>query len=72
DEVIVRARCPLGTHPVAKVVEAFKETQVSVVESKLAVGNDTVYHTFVVKSSGPEQLTKEKLMAAFAGESNSL
>ncbi|XP_055810883.1 transcription factor MTB2 [Solanum dulcamara] len=72
DEVIVRARCPLETHPVSKVVEVFKEAQVSVVESTLAVGNDTVYHTFVVKNSGPEQVTKEKLMAAFSGESNSL
>ncbi|MCD7465862.1 Transcription factor mtb1 [Datura stramonium] len=72
DEVVVTVRCPLETHPVSKVIEAFKEAQVNVVESKLAAGNDTVYHTFVVKSSGPEQLTKDKLMAAFSGESNSL
>ncbi|KAK4354007.1 hypothetical protein RND71_026201 [Anisodus tanguticus] len=71
DEVIVRVRCPLETHPVSRVIEVFKEAQVNVVDSKLAAGNDTVYHTFVVKSSGSEQLTKEKLMAAFSGESNS-
>ncbi|XP_059318223.1 transcription factor MTB2-like [Lycium ferocissimum] len=72
DEVIVRVKCPLVTHPVSRVIEAFKEAQVNVVESKLAAGNDTVYHTFVVKSSGSEQLTKERLMAVFSGESNSL
>ncbi|CAN4097384.1 unnamed protein product [Withania somnifera] len=72
DEVIVRVKCPLEAHPVSKVIQAFKEAQVNIVESKLAAGSDTVYHTFVVKSSGSEQLTKEKLMAAFSGESNSL
>ncbi|XP_009770264.1 transcription factor MTB2-like [Nicotiana tabacum] len=72
DEVVVRVRCALETHPVSRVIEAFKEARVNVVESKLAAGNDTVYHTFVVESSGSEQLTKEKLMAAFSGESNAL
>ncbi|OIT07048.1 PREDICTED: transcription factor bHLH13-like [Nicotiana attenuata] len=72
DEVVVRVRCALDTHPVSRVIEAFKEARVNVVESKLAAGNDTVYHTFVVESSGSEQLTKEKLMAAFSGESNAL
>ncbi|PHU00810.1 Transcription factor bHLH13 [Capsicum chinense] len=72
DEVIVRVKCPLEIHPLSKVIQVFKEAQANVVESKVAAGNDTVYHTFVVKSSGSEQLTKEKLMAAFCGESNSL
>ncbi|XP_009627739.1 transcription factor MTB2 [Nicotiana tabacum] len=72
DEVVVRVRCALETHPASRVIEAFKEARVNVVESKLAAGNDAVYHTFVVESSGSEQLTKEKLMAAFSGESNAL
>ncbi|XP_059651224.1 transcription factor MTB1-like [Cornus florida] len=71
DEVIVRVSCPLDTHPVSRVIEAFKEEQITVVESNLAAGNDTVYHTFVIKSQGSEQLTKEKLIAAFSRESNS-
>ncbi|CAN6566012.1 unnamed protein product [Malus baccata var. baccata] len=72
DEVIVRVTCPLDSHPASRVIEAFKEAQITVVESKLAAANDTVSHTFVVKSQGSEQLTKEKLIAAFSRESNSL
>nr|QBZ39628.1 basic helix-loop-helix DNA-binding superfamily protein [Santalum album] len=72
DEVIVKVSCSLDTHPVSRVIQAFKEAQINVVDSKLATGNDTVFHTFVVKSQGSEQLTKEKLIAAFSHESNAL
>ena len=72
DEVIVRVSCPLDSHPASRVIEAFKEAQVTVVESKLAAADDTALHTFVVKSQGSERLTKEKLIAAFSRESNSL
>jgi hypothetical protein len=34
--------------------------------------HDTVFHTFVIKSQGSEQLTKEKLIEAFSQEPNSL
>ncbi|MCI17431.1 transcription factor bHLH13-like [Trifolium medium] len=72
DEVIVKVSCSLDTHPVSKVMETFKEAQTSVVESKLAAANDTIYHTFVIKSQGSEELTKDKLIAAFSRESNAL
>lgn len=72
DEVIVKVSCPLDTHPVSKVIQAFKEAQITVVESKISAGNDSIFHTFVVKSQGSEQLTKEKLAAALARESNAL
>ncbi|XP_049398319.1 transcription factor MTB1 [Solanum stenotomum] len=72
DEVIVRVSCSLETHPLSRVIQIFKEAQINVVESKLSAGNGTVYHTFVLKSSGSDQLTKEKLLAAFSSESNSL
>ncbi|XP_059457965.1 transcription factor MTB1 [Corylus avellana] len=72
DEVIVRVSCPLDSHPASRVIQAFKDAQVTVVESKIAAANDTVFHTFVIKSQGSEQLTKEKLIAAFSRESNSL
>lgn len=71
DEVMVRVSCSLDAHPVSKVIRAFKELQITVVESKLAAGTDMVYHTFVVKSDAPEQLTKEKVIAAISRESNS-
>lgn len=72
DEVIVKVSCPLDSHPASRVIQAFKEAQVTVVESKLSAANDTVLHTFVIKSQGSDQLTKEKLIAAFSRESNSL
>ncbi|CAL9768252.1 unnamed protein product [Musa acuminata subsp. burmannicoides] len=64
DEVIVRVSCPSETHPVSKVIQAFRESQVNVVDSTVAASNDSVLHTFVVKSPGTEQLTKEKLITA--------
>nr|WAK86087.1 transcription factor bHLH41 [Nothapodytes nimmoniana] len=72
DEVMVRVSCPLDTHPVSRVVQAFKEAQINILESKFTTANDTAFHTFVIESQGPEQLTKEKIIAAFSGESNSL
>lgn len=72
DIVNVRVTCPLESHPASRVIEAFREAQVRVVESKLAAANDTVFHTFVVKTEGKEQLTKEKLLTAFTREANSL
>ncbi|KAG5222239.1 transcription factor bHLH [Salix suchowensis] len=59
DELMVRVSCPLDSHPASRVIQAFKEAQITVVESKLSAANDT-------------QLTKEKLMAAFSRESSSL
>ncbi|XP_027350397.1 transcription factor bHLH13-like [Abrus precatorius] len=72
DEVVVRVSCPLDTHPVSKVIQTLKDAQISVVESKLAAADDTIFHTFVIKSQGSEQLTKDKLIAVFSEESNSL
>ncbi|GAB4861581.1 Transcription factor mtb1 [Ancistrocladus abbreviatus] len=72
DEVIVKASCPLDTHPVARIIQALKDAEIDIVESKLAASNDTVFHTFVIKSQGSEQLTKEKLVAAFSRGSNAL
>ncbi|KAF5743789.1 hypothetical protein HS088_TW08G00377 [Tripterygium wilfordii] len=72
DEVIVRVSCPLDSHPASRVIQALKDVQISVVESKLATANDTVFHTFVVKSQGSEQLTKEKLIEAISRESKAI
>ncbi|CAK8544923.1 unnamed protein product [Lathyrus sativus] len=69
DEVIVKVSCPIDTHPISKVIETFKDAQIGVAESKLTAANDTIYHTFVIKSEESEQLTKDKLIAAFSGES---
>lgn len=72
DDVIVRVSCPLDSHPVAQIIQAFKDAEIDVVDSKLAAGTDTVFHTFAIKSQGSDQLTKEKLLAAFSQESKPL
>ncbi|KAK1376625.1 Transcription factor bHLH13 [Heracleum sosnowskyi] len=72
NEVTVRVTCPLDSHPVSQVIQTFRDAQVTVTESKLTAGSDTVFHTFVIKSEGPEHLTKEKLVAVFSGQANSL
>ncbi|KAK7338069.1 hypothetical protein VNO77_18666 [Canavalia gladiata] len=72
DEIIVRVSSPLDAHPVSKVIQTLKDARIAVVESKLVAANDTVFHTFVIKSQGSQNLTKDSLIAAFSGESNSL
>lgn len=68
DEVIVRVSIPLDSHPVSRVLETFKDAEINVLDSKLAAGTDMVFHSFVVRSTGSEQLTKEKVLAAFSHE----
>jgi hypothetical protein len=70
DEVIVRVTCPLDSHPVSSIIKSLNDAQVNVVESKLAAGNDSVFHTFIVKSHGSEEVMKEKLMTVFSRESS--
>ncbi|KAK8521943.1 hypothetical protein V6N12_066515 [Hibiscus sabdariffa] len=71
DEVVVRVNCPLESHPASRVIKAFREAQINIVESKLVAADDTVFHTFVIKSHGPEQVTREKLIATFSHGPNS-
>ncbi|XP_074263406.1 transcription factor MTB1-like [Silene latifolia] len=72
DEVVVKVRVPLNRHPVARVIQMFQDEEIEVIDSKLASGTDTVFHTFVVKSQSSEQLTKEKFLAAFSNDSKPL
>ncbi|KAL9234555.1 hypothetical protein vseg_009414 [Gypsophila vaccaria] len=44
DEVVVRVRCPLDSHPVAPIIMALKDEDIQVIDSKLAT-----VHTWVVK-----------------------
>ncbi|KAK8588076.1 hypothetical protein V6N13_087024 [Hibiscus sabdariffa] len=72
DEVVVRVSCPLESHPASRVIQVFKEADINVLESKLTATDDTVFHTFVIKSQGSEQQTREKLIAALSREPSSL
>ncbi|EOA39950.1 hypothetical protein CARUB_v10008640mg [Capsella rubella] len=68
EDVTVRINCPLESHPASRIFHAFEETKVEVINSNLEVSQDTVLHTFVVKS---EELTKEKLISALSREQSS-
>ncbi|KHN06316.1 Transcription factor bHLH13 [Glycine soja] len=72
DGVIVKVSCPIDVHPVSKVIQTFKDAEIGVVESKVTATNVSVFHTFVVKSQGPDQLTKDKLIALFSKESSTI
>ena len=67
EEVVVRVISPLETHPASRIMQAMRNSEVSVMESKLSSAEETVFHTFVVKSSnGSDPLTREKLIAAIS------
>ncbi|KAJ4966362.1 hypothetical protein NE237_018211 [Protea cynaroides] len=68
EDTIVRVSCPLDSHPVSKVIKAFRETQVMVQESNVStIDNDLVLHTFSVRTqNGTSEHLKEKLVAALS------
>ncbi|OAY75402.1 Transcription factor bHLH13 [Ananas comosus] len=69
DEVIVRVTSPLDGHPLSRVIQAFNESNVSVVDSNVLATNGSVLHTFVVKSPpDSEQATRDKIVAAISCE----
>ncbi|VAI09145.1 unnamed protein product [Triticum turgidum subsp. durum] len=72
DEVLVRVMSPMDNYPINNVFQAFEEAEVKVGESKIASNNGKVMHSFVIKSPGSEQQTREKLIAAMSRAMNSM
>lgn len=70
-QITIRVSCPLDAHPASGVIQAIKNAQATILEAKMATGSERVFHTFVVKSNGPERLTKERLIEAFSHKLNS-
>ncbi|RCV26968.1 hypothetical protein SETIT_5G288300v2 [Setaria italica] len=66
DEVVLRVTTPLYAHPVSRVFHAIRDAQLSVAASDVAVADDAVTHTLVLRSAGPEQLTAETVLAAMS------
>ncbi|VAH78514.1 unnamed protein product [Triticum turgidum subsp. durum] len=66
DEVVLRVSTPLEAHPISGALSAMRDSQLSVVASSMAVADDTVTHTLVVRSAGPERLTAETVLAAIS------
>ncbi|KAL1220712.1 Transcription factor bHLH13 [Cardamine amara subsp. amara] len=68
EDVTVRVNCPLESHPASRIFHMFGEAKVEVINSNLEVSQDSLLHTFVIKS---EELTKEKLNSVFSREQTS-
>nr|BAJ87213.1 predicted protein [Hordeum vulgare subsp. vulgare] len=68
DEVVLRVSTPLDAHPISGAFNAVRDSQLSlsVVASDMAVADDTVTHTLVVRSAGPDRLTAEAVLAAIS------
>ncbi|XP_040382621.1 transcription factor MTB2-like [Oryza brachyantha] len=66
DEVVLRVSTPLDEHPISRVFHAMRDSQLSVVASDVAVSDDAVTHTLMVRSAGPERLTAETVLAAMS------
>ncbi|XP_062218919.1 transcription factor MTB1-like [Phragmites australis] len=66
DEVMLRVTTPLYAHPVSTVFHAIRDAQLSVVASDVAVADDAVTHTLMLRSAGPERLTAEMVLAAMS------
>jgi prolyl oligopeptidase PreP (S9A serine peptidase family) len=62
----------MDSHPVKKVLQAFEEAEVKVGESKVTANNGTVVHSFVIKSPGSEQHTRNKLLASISNATRSV
>ncbi|KAF2566647.1 hypothetical protein F2Q68_00023713 [Brassica cretica] len=73
EEVVVRVVSPLESHPASRIIQAMRNSEVvSVMESKLSLAEETLFHTFVVKNNnGSDPLTKEKVIAAAYPETSS-
>ncbi|CAI9769589.1 unnamed protein product [Fraxinus pennsylvanica] len=70
DKVIVKVSSPLNTHPIARTVQAIKDAQATILQSLIVAGSEKVFHTFVVKPQGSEQLTQERLIEVLSRKSN--
>lgn len=70
EELVVRVSSSLETHPMNRVLQAFKEAHIEVTEGKLSIGCEMAEHTFVVKAPDLEEAIKEKIIAALSREMN--
>ncbi|KAF8413341.1 hypothetical protein HHK36_001320 [Tetracentron sinense] len=70
DEVNVQVSCPLDTHPISRVIHAFKEAQIAVWWSQRSLQEMITVLLICDQSLGSEKLTKDKLIVAFSCKSN--
>jgi hypothetical protein len=67
DDAVVRASCPMESHPVSTIIETFREHQITAQDCNVSVEGDKIVHTFSIRTQGgaADQL-KEKLEAALS------
>ncbi|CAK7346450.1 unnamed protein product [Dovyalis caffra] len=67
DDAVVRASCPLDSHPVSTVLETFREHQITAQDCNVSMESDKIVHTFSIRTqSGAAEQLKEKLGAALS------
>ncbi|CAN6349308.1 unnamed protein product [Urochloa humidicola] len=71
-EILVRVVSQMDNHPIKKVLQAFEEAEVKVGDSNITANNGTVVHSFVIKSPGSEQHTRNKLLASISNATRSV
>ncbi|KAL1191615.1 Transcription factor ABA-INDUCIBLE bHLH-TYPE [Cardamine amara subsp. amara] len=72
EKVVVRVVSPLEPHPASGTLQAMSNSEVNIMESKLSLAEDTIFHTFVIKSNNEsDPLTKEKILAMVYPETTS-
>lgn len=66
-EATVRVSCPKESHPVGRVMLALQRMQLDVHHANISAANENILHTFVIKLSGAQALTKDQLLEAISG-----
>ncbi|KAJ6336106.1 hypothetical protein OIU78_012667 [Salix suchowensis] len=62
DDTVVRASCPLDSHPVSSIIETFREHQITPQDCNVSMEGDKIVHTFSIQTqSGAAEQLKEKL-----------
>ncbi|KAG6735547.1 hypothetical protein POTOM_061839 [Populus tomentosa] len=67
DDAVVRASCPLDSHPVSSIIETFREHQITAQECNVSMEGDKIVHAFSIRTpSGAAEQLKEKLEAGLS------
>lgn len=66
-EATVRVSCPKESHPVGRVMLALQRMQLDVHHANISAANENILHTFVIKLSGAQALSKDQLLEAISG-----
>ncbi|KAK1412601.1 hypothetical protein QVD17_33983 [Tagetes erecta] len=69
DDAVIRVSCPIDDHPIARVINTFKEHEMVINDTNVSTTDDgKVIHTFLFQAvgDGAAEQMKEKLESAFS------